>query len=43
MDEASLMKMRADGVRKRSGYTPEVMAEKWKELFDGLVSGQGIE
>lgn len=43
MNEASLMKMRADGVRKRSGYTPEVMAEKWKELFDGLVSGQGIE
>lgn len=38
MDEDELMRIRMNGVRKRSGYAPEVIAEKWKTLFDTLVS-----
>lgn len=37
MDADEQMKIRVNGVRKRSEYAPEVIAEKWKELFDMLV------
>lgn len=37
LDEDRIMKMRINGVRKRAGYAPEAIADKWKKLFDILV------
>ncbi|MBQ7898557.1 MAG: glycosyltransferase [Bacteroidales bacterium] len=37
MDADEQMKIRVNAVRKRSEYAPEVIAEKWKKLFDMLV------
>lgn len=36
LSEEDSLRIRINGVRKRSGYTPEVIAEKWKALFDSL-------
>ena len=36
LSEEDSLRIRINGVRKRSGYTPEVIAEKWKALFDTL-------
>lgn len=38
MGQDELMRIRKNGVRKRSGYAPEAIARKWKTLFDTLVS-----
>lgn len=38
MDKDELKRIRMNGVRKRSGFAPEVIANKWKTLFDTLVS-----
>ncbi len=37
MDTDEQMKIRVNAVRKRSQYAPEVIADKWKKLFDMLV------
>lgn len=37
MDTDEQMKIRVNAVRKRSEYAPEVIADKWKKLFDTLV------
>lgn len=37
LDEDRIMKMRINAVRKRAGYAPEAIADKWKKLFDILV------
>lgn len=37
LSEEDSLRVRVNGVRKRSGYTPEVIAEKWKALFDTLL------
>ena len=36
LSEENSLRVRSNGVRKRSGYTHEVIAEKWKALFDTL-------
>lgn len=38
MDKDELKRIRMNGVRKRSGFASEVIANKWKTLFDTLVS-----
>lgn len=38
MSEEEQMKVRKNAVEKRRRYTPEVIAEKWRALFDSLVS-----
>lgn len=38
MGKDELMRIRMNGVLKRSGYAPELIARKWKTLFDTLVS-----
>lgn len=37
MDKDRIMEMRVKGVRKRTEYTPELVADKWRKLFDMLV------
>lgn len=37
LDGDRIMEMRVNGVRKRAEYAPEVIADKWKKLFDMLV------
>ncbi len=37
MDEVALLKIRQNSVRKRLQYVPELIAEKWRVLFDSLV------
>ena len=38
MNEEDLRRIRVNGLRKRAEYVPEVIAAKWKALFDSLVS-----
>ena len=38
MDVDEQMKIRVNGVRKRSEYSPEIIADKWRQLFDILVN-----
>lgn len=38
MDAEEQMKIRVNGVRRRSGYAPEIIADKWRKLFDMLVN-----
>lgn len=38
MSEGDRLKVRKNAVEKRRKYTPEVIAEKWRKLFDSLVS-----
>lgn len=37
MDKDRIMEIRVKGVRKRTEYTPELVADKWRKLFDMLV------
>ena len=38
MHEEELLKIRRNAVGKRMQYVPDVIAEKWKNLFDGLCT-----
>ena len=38
MTESESEKIRINSVKKRSGYIPEIIAEKWRLLFDNLHS-----
>ena len=38
MHEEELLKIRRSAVGKRMQYVPDVIAEKWKNLFDGLCT-----
>ena len=38
MSEDEKMRIRRNAVERRRRYAPEVIAEKWKQLFDSLVS-----
>lgn len=38
MSEEQKMRIRQNSVEKRRKYSPEVVAEKWKRLFDDLVA-----
>ena len=38
MSDEDILKIRQNSVEKRLQYVPEVIAEKWKLLFDGLMS-----
>lgn len=37
MSDEEKMRIRRNSVEKRLKYTPEIIAEKWRRLFDGLV------
>ena len=37
LDKDQIMEMRVKGVQKRAEYAPELIADKWKKLFDMLV------
>lgn len=39
MDDAECRQIRKNAVAKRSGYAPEIIAEKWRHLFARLVNG----
>lgn len=38
MSQEDKMRVRRNAVEKRRKYTPEIIAQKWKSLFDGLVN-----
>ena len=39
MDDAECRQIRKNAVAKRSGYAPEIIAEKWRHLFARLING----
>ena len=39
MDDAECRQIRKNAVAKRSGYAPEIIAEKWRCLFARLING----
>ena len=39
MDDAECRQIRMNAIAKRSGYAPEIIAEKWRYLFARLING----